>query len=289
MKAELTLKKNARLGEGSIWDPRLNLLWWIDIIGQRLFAYVPETGENREYEMPSEIGTVVPRESAGLVVALRHGFYFYEPESEKLELITDPESDLPANRFNDGKCDPGGRFWAGTMPSGPGAGEKTGSLYALYPDLSVRKWADGIACSNGICWSLENDAMYYIDTPTQRVDIFDYDHATGSVCRRRPLITIDRSTGHPDGMTMDAEGNLWIAHWGGSRVTCWNPKTGHQEAEITVPASRVTSCAFGGPGLKTLYITTASIGTDEADEPHAGCLFQVEPGVAGLPACRFAG
>lgn len=292
MKAELLLDARATLGEGSIWDPRLNLLWWVDIMEKKLFAYIPDTGENRTYGMPSEIGTVVPRSGPGLAVALRDGFYFYEPETGLLDQVADPEPEISSNRFNDGKCDPAGRFWAGTMGAGPEAARNAGSLYCLFPDGSVKKWVDGIACSNGICWSLDHTTMYYIDTPTQRVDAFDYDHDTGEVSNRRPVIEIDPETGHPDGMTMDAEGNLWIAHWAGFRVSCWNPQTGTQVAEVSVPAARVTSCAFGGPNLETLFITTAGVGLsdeEKKEQPHAGGLFHLKPGVSGIPACCFAG
>jgi len=291
MKAELRLDRKAILGEGSIWDPLQKVLWWIDIEGKILFRFHPDTDENREFPMPARIGTVVPRESSGLVVALENGFFFYDPDTQLLESIADPEADKPEMRFNDGKCDPQGRFWAGTMRMGPGPGG-TGALYCLYPDKSVKKRVDGVTISNGICWSLDATTLYYVDTPTHRVDAFDYDNRTGEISGRRALLEIDPDSGSPDGMTIDQNGNLWIAHWGGSRVTCWNPDTRKQLEQVDLPVSRVTSCAFGGPRLDTLYITTASVGFKDSDwecEPHAGSVFQVQPGVSGISAYCFSG
>lgn len=290
MDAELILDAKAKLGEGSIWDPRQEILWWVDIEGRKLFRYHPESGENRSFDMPSRIGTVVPRKDPGLVVALENGFSHFDPESGNLEFITDPEAHLPNNRFNDGKCDPAGRFWAGTMAM---SGDRTGkgSLYCLFPDGSCEKKIEGVSVSNGLCWSLDATTFYYIDTPTKRIDAYSYDNDTGVISEPRVAVRIPEDTGMPDGMTMDDQGNLWVAQWGGYRVACYNPNTGNQIDQIDLPTGSITSCAFGGPDLETLYITCASAGFDEErwkKEPHAGGLFAANPGVRGIPACAFA-
>lgn len=292
MKAELTLDAKTQLGEGSIWDPRIGILWWVDIPGKKLFRYDPRTGENKEFSMPLQVGTVVPREGKGLVLAMEDGFSFFDPETESFEPITDPEEAIPTNRFNDGKCDPQGRFWAGTMAMKGENRQGMGSVYCLHPDLSVEKKITDVSVSNGICWSLDASTLYYIDSPTCQVDAFNYDDATGAIAERRAVIRIPEGKGNPDGMTMDENGNLWIAQWGGNCVSCYDPNTGNQLEEVEIPVTAITSCAFGGADLSRLYITTSSAGFDDekwAREPHAGGLFHVDPGVKGIPAQRFAG
>lgn len=291
--AELVLDTKADLGEGPIWDPERGVLYWVNIMQSQVGIYDPSTNQNRFIDVGQYVGTVVPSTTGSLYLALHHGFAKLDVETEEITMLADPEADMPGNRFNDGKCDPAGRFWAGTMSieeSGP-----VGNLYMMDTDGSVRKMTDGITISNGIVWSLDNTIMYYIDTPTGRVDAFDYDHATGNITNRRPAIVFPPSTeseniGFPDGMTGDAEGMLWVAHWGGSRITRWNPETGELLETIHVPASQVTACAFGGPNLDELYITCARRGlSDQAleEQPLAGGLFKALPGVCGLPPNRY--
>jgi sugar lactone lactonase YvrE len=206
-------------------------------------------------------------------------------------MIADPEAHLPGNRFNDGKCDPAGRFWAGTMRIAEDQ-VGAGSLYCLDRDLTVRKMWEGITIANGIAWSSDAKTMYYIDTPTCAVAAFDYDLATGSIANRREIIRTPKEAGFPDGMTIDAEGMLWVAYWQGWRVVRWDPSTGEMLATVELPVERVTAPWFGGPNLDELYITTARIGlSDEAraQQPLAGSLFRARVGVAGLPAFEFAG
>ena len=291
MKAELTLDAKTQLGEGSIWDSRIGILWWLDIPGKKLFRFDPKTGENREWAMPLQVGTVVPRKARGLVLAMENGFSFFDPETETFEPIVDPESDIPTNRFNDGKCDPAGRFWAGTMAM-KGERQGKGSVYCLYPDQTVQKKISQVSVSNGICWSLDASTLYYIDSPTRRVDAYTFDNETGEISEQRTAIEIPEGTGMPDGMTMDENGNLWVAQWGGYRVACYNPNTGKQEEQIDIPTGSVTSCAFGGDSLETLYVTTASTGFDDEKwqaEPHGGGLFEAQPGVKGIPAFCYEG
>lgn len=283
---ELVLDAKAQLGEGAIWHSQKQVLYWVDIDGGFVHIYDPVTNRDRSVSTGQPVGTVVPRASGGVMVALRDGFAALNLETGALTPITDPESHLPDNRFNDGKCDPAGRFWAGTM------GKAGGSVYRLDPDLTVRKMFGGVRTSNGIAWSLGQKTMYYIDTPTQEVAAFDYDYATGEIGNRRVAVKVPVENGHPDGSTLDAEGHLWVAHWDGWNVTCYDPARGVGLRTIKLPASRITSCAFGGPDLSTLYITSARVGLDEAAlaaQPLAGGLFKVDAGVRGIPAPEFLG
>lgn len=288
--AELLLDAHAIVGEGPIWDDEQQLLYWVDIMANTLFTYTPTTGESRAFDVGQHVGTVVPRTSGGVMLAVYDGFAAFDLATQQLSLINNPESHLPNNRFNDGKCDPAGRFWAGTMAYEDQTTQ--GSLYRLDPDLTVHKMLDNLAISNGIVWSLDQRTMYFVDSFAYDVKAFDYDLATGDITNGRPVIHIPREMGIADGMTIDTEGMLWVAHFGGSRVCRWHPGTGEILQTIHLPVSQVTACAFGGPELDTLYITSAAIGlSDEAlqQEPHAGGLFVAKPGQRGLPAFRFTG
>jgi sugar lactone lactonase YvrE len=288
--SELILDARATLGEGAIWHAREQRLYWVDIEPGRLHVYDPADGTDRVFELGQMVGTVVPRARGGVMLALHHGFAAFDLQTGAMTPWSDPEHHLPRNRFNDGKCDPAGRFWAGTisLDREPGAA----SLYCLEPDGRVRAMWRGVTNSNGIAWSQDRATMYYIDTPTRRVTAFDYDVASGQIANPRTVITIPEDCGKPDGMTIDAAGMLWIALWEGGCVGRWDPRTGAWLDSVAVPASRVTSCAFGGPDLNELYITTARIGlnvSDLAEQPHAGSLFRARPGVPGVAAFEFAG
>ena len=290
MEVELVLDAKATLGEGAIWDARKERLYWVDIVEGRLHVFNPAEGTDRTVEVGQMVGTVVPRRTGGLMLAVQHGLGSFDVRTRELTIFGDPEVHLPENRFNDGKCDPAGRFWAGTMSTArkPAAG----SLYCMEADHSVRRMLGGVTTSNGIAWSLDRSTMYYIDTPTGQVDAFDYRIDTGEITNRRVVVTVPGDSGRPDGMTIDSEGLLWVAHWEGGRVTRWDPKTGSLRQTIHVPASRTTSCAFGGANLDELYITTARIRLSERDlaaQPHAGGLFRARPGVRGVKAFEFAG
>lgn len=280
----LVFDAKAQLGEGALWDSRTQRLLWVDILGQRFWRHDPVTGQNESFETGQLTGTIVLRRNGGVLLALHRGIGTYDLTTRKLTMLCDPEN-KPEVRFNDGKCDPAGRFWAGTMPVEGTA--PVGSLFCLYPDGRVERTVTGIGCSNGIVWSLDATTMYYIDTALQRVDAFDFDNATGRISNRRVAFSIPKELGYPDGSTLDAEGMLWIAHWGGACVTRWDPRTGKHLATIQLPVSQVTSVAFGGPRLDQLYITTARVGRDT--EPQAGGLFCVETGIQGIPACEFNG
>ena len=287
---ELVLDSKSELGEGAIWNYKTDKLLWVDITGKILNFYDPKLHINKEVHTGQMIGSVVPAESGKVIAALENGFYQLDIETGEKLFIANPEENIEGNRFNDGKCDPAGRLWAGTMSM---KGKKhAGALYRLDPDGSIHKMIDSVTTSNGIAWSLDATKMYYIDTPTQKVTTWDYDNETGEISNPRTTIEIPRSLGAPDGMTIDAEGNLWIALWGGSAVSCWDPENGELLRTIEVPAKNVTSGAFGDDDLGTLYITTARSGTSKEDLekfPQAGGLFKTKPGPKGIKAFFFKG
>jgi len=288
--AELVLDVKAALGEGAIWDAELQVLYWVDILNNQVHVYDPVTDRDRVIDVGQYVGTIVPRRSGGVMLALHHGFASLDLETEQVEIVADPEHHMPGNRFNDGKCDPAGRFWAGTLALD--GTPDVASLYRLDVDLSVHKVLDRVTCSNGIVWTLDSKTMYYIDTNLRRVDAFDYNHETGAVSRRRTAFEVPPEMGYPDGSTLDSEGMLWVALWQGGAVSRWDPASGELLQIVEVPAPNVTSCAFSGPNLDRLYITTARNGLSEellAEHPLAGGLFIAEVGATGLPAFGFAG
>lgn len=289
MKPELVIDARANLGEGPIWCSHTQRLYWVDINGFTVHVFDPQSGEDRSITVGQHVGSVVPRQSGGVLVALRDGFAALDLETEQLTLLVNVDPD-PRTRFNDGKCDPAGRFWAGTMPLE--TREPIGHLYRLDTDLTVTRVLSGVTVSNGIVWTADCSTMYYIDTATRRVDAFDYDHVSGSIDGRRPAIDVPEEMGKPDGSTLDAEGMLWVAHFYGGRVTRWNPVTGTLLEQIMLPVPNVTACAFGGVELDQLFITTARAAMDNAAlaaHPQAGGVFVVRPGVRGVSAPAFAG
>jgi sugar lactone lactonase YvrE len=289
-KAELVIPAKADLGEGPCWDKQKGVLYWVNILGKTVNRYDPETKENKEIQVDQLVGTVVPRKSGGVVVAMEKGFYFLDFDTEKLTPIIDPENHLPENRFNDGKCDPYGRLWAGTLSLSEEQG--MGSLYCLHPDLKVEKKVGDLTISNGLAWSPDHKFMFLIDTPTKKVTRFDFDGETGEIKSPVEIIQFKDGEGAPDGMTIDEEGMLWIAHWGGAQVSRWNPETGEKLTSIPIPALNVTSCTFGDSDLKTLYITTARKNMTEEqlrEYPLTGGLFKVRLEIRGSVNYSFEG
>jgi sugar lactone lactonase YvrE len=290
-KLELVIDAKAALGEGPCWDSEKQLLYWVDIMGKKVHVYNPKENTNRTISVDGYPGAVVPRKSGGLVVAMNQGYYALDLETEQLTLLASPENEPKTNRFNDGKCDASGRFWAGTM--GMGSSEPAGNLYFLDQDLKITHLLDGIGTSNGIAWSGDNKTMYYIDSPTKQVVAFDFDLSSGGIKNKRVVVNIPEGEGVPDGMTIDSEGMLWVAQWGGYKVSRWNPHTGERLEIISVPVERVTSCTFGGENLDELYITTAGGGSLSEEElekqPHAGGVFRIKVGVKGTINYAFNG
>lgn len=288
---ELVYDSKNTLGEGPMWSVKEQALYWVDIPNHAFHRYDPATGAHEQYDVGQMIGTVVLRQSGGFVLALHEGLYFWDKASG-LQQIASPEPDLPDNRFNDGAVDRQGRLWAGTM--GMNSPVPTGALYRLDTDHSLHKMENGIKTSNGIGWSPDNKIMYYCDTGPRTIWQYDFDAATGAIENRRPFTIVPEVEGEgaPDGLTVDSEGFIWSARWGGWKICRYDP-AGKIERELKVPAARVTSVVFGGPNLDELYITCARIGFDEAElertQPHAGSIFRAHPGVKGLPEPEYGG
>ncbi|MDD9268873.1 SMP-30/gluconolactonase/LRE family protein [Paenibacillus sp. GCM10023248] len=286
----LVLDARAELGEGPCWNELEKALYWVDIIGKRFCKFDPATGSNEEFPVGEYVGAVVCAGQGEVILATQSGFQSYSMEQRRLTPIVDPESHLPENRFNDGKCDARGRFWAGTMEIVEK--EAKGSLYVLDVDRSFRKVHEGVGVSNGIAWSLDGKEMYYVDSMKKLVLAFQFDLERGEISGPRTLIDFADAgeEGFPDGMTIDAEGMLWIAHWDGWQVSRWNPRTGEKLDSIRVPAAKASSCIFGGEALDTLYITTARKDVQDhlaGEQPHAGGIFAVQPGVKGTRTYTF--
>ncbi|WP_438433134.1 SMP-30/gluconolactonase/LRE family protein [Gorillibacterium sp. sgz500922] len=285
---ELVADVKAVLGEGPSWDAERELLYWVDIEGERVHEFNPADGTDRTIPVGRMVGAAVPVEQGGLLLAAKDGFCKLDPLTGRLAEVAKPEAEPEDNRFNDGKCDPAGRFWAGTMSLN--GQQKRGKLYRLDADGSVHSILDGFTTSNGLAWTADGRTMYHIDTPTLLVMAYTFDPDTGEVSQPRAAVRFPEEEGFPDGMTIDAEGMLWVAHWGGGKVSRFDPATGERLAEIAVPAEQVTSCAFGGRELDELYITTARTGLSEEQlkrQPAAGGLFRIKPGVKGTPTVRF--
>lgn len=288
---ELVLAAAANLGEGALWDTRTNSLLWVDIVERRVAQFDPATRQNRVWQLETMVGAVVPTTDDDLMVAVHEGFARLNRETGCLSELQTPANHDPATlRFNDGKCDPAGRFIAGTMSLSQQRG--SAALYALHPDGRLRRLLTGVTVSNGLAWSLDGSRLYYIDTPRRTIDAFDYDLAAGTIRNRRTAIEIPSELGYPDGMTRDADGMLWVAMWDGGAVTRWNPNSGRLLQSLALPVSRVTSCAFGGPNLATLFVTSARRGLTPAElrrQPLAGGIFALHPAASGIPADEFGG
>lgn len=269
-------------GEGPIWWQ--DQLYFVDIEGHLVHRFDPVDGSEKSWNIGQRVGTVVPRESGGLVIAGDHGLYFLDEESGELTAIADPEPDKTNNRFNDGKCAPDGRFFAGTISLVKKIGDA--KLYRLDPDLSVHEAFGPVTNSNGIIWSADGKTVFYIDTPRRDVLAFDYDD--GHLRNLRTVISTKAIDASPDGMTIDADGNLWVAFCHGGCVVCYDPQTGNELRRVDFPCLETTACAFGGPDLMDLYVTTGV--HKSIEEEHAGRLFVIRGlGVAGMPANAFAG
>jgi sugar lactone lactonase YvrE len=283
--AELVVDARARLGEGPVWCAGEGVLYWVDIESSRVHRYDPVTGSDEFLDVGEPVGAVVPTRSGGLAMAVKHGFGIVDSWPQPPRMLAGVEADRPETRMNDGACDTSGRFWAGTMHAEEEP--RQGALYRLDPNGTVTRMVEDVSISNGIGWSPDDTVMYYVDTPTRGVDAFDFDADRGELSGRRRLFDIDPADGWPDGLVVDAEGCLWIGLWDGWAVRRYEPD-GTLVGIADVRCARVTKCAFGGPALDELYITTASPDEPSEDQPHAGGLFRVSPGVRGLPATPFA-
>jgi sugar lactone lactonase YvrE len=282
MEAEVVWAAQALLGEGPIWDDREGVLHWVDVDGYTLHTLEPSTGTQSSRKLAGRCSSVALRESGGLLIAHDRSVSVLDGD----HLVPFAPEISPAGRTNDGAVDPRGRYLVGTVA--PDDEPDTGVLYRIDPDGTYVELVRGVAISNGIDWSLDAETMYYVDSKAHALDAFDYDLSTGMPSNRRTIASIEEDLGDPDGLTVDAEGTIWLAVWGGSRVRRYSP-AGKLMDELHVPAKQPSSCFFGGEDLATLYVTSARTGLADPG-PHDGCLFSFSGlGVRGRPPFRFAG
>ena len=296
--AEIVLDAGDQLGEGPFWDDLRGELLRVDISRGLVHGWNPATGQAWRRECDGEVGAALPRAgTGGLVLAVGRRIVLDEigsrppdaRDGDRTRVLAQVEEDRPGNRFNDCKCDPSGRLWAGTM-SGERA-PREASLYRLAPGGEIERVLSGTTISNGLGWSPAGDRMYFIDSTTHRVDVFDYEAESGEIAGRRPFAAIDQADGLPDGMTVDREGGVWVCLFGGGAVRRYGAD-GALESHVELPVTNPTSAVFGGPDLRTLYVTSARHRLSEEQltaEPQAGAVLALEPGVTGLPGNRFAG
>lgn len=281
MQAILFDDHKCSLGESPLWSVAEQALYWVDVLAGAIHRR-SQTGGHQSWSFGEEVGAIGLRRRGGLVLAARSGFYAFEPDTGKRALLADPEPGLLRNRLNDGKVDRQGRFWSGSLQEGDYA--PVGNLWSIDARHEVRKWVRELTIPNALCWSPDGTRMYFADSPTGRIDVFDFDGADGTVSRRRPFAVMPGGLGLPDGATTDRLGRLWCANIDGGRVLCFRPD-GTIEREIALPVSRPTSCTFGGPALDTLFVTSASRRlSDEAlaQQPHAGCVLSIHVGEVGM-------
>ena len=286
---DLVLDVAAELGEGPIWDAERAVLIFVDIMRGEVHVFEPVSGAHRVVHVGLSAGAVAPTARGDWIVAAGQGFYRADPESGRLTEVAEAAPGRTDLRMNDGYVDLSGNFWAGTMSLQRTPGQ--GALYRLTPDGRIAKMLEPVTTSNGIDWSPDGRRMYYVDTGTRRVDVFDVEPATGRILNRRPFVDFAGQSGRPDGLVVDADGGVWVALWRGGAVRRY-ASDGSLDVELPVPATLVTKCAFGGPRLTDLYITTAwtdLTAEERQSQPHAGGLFRARPGVAGQRPRRYAG
>jgi len=281
MKVEPIIKiENTILGEGPVWDYRTDELIWVDIPNGVIHTCNMENMTCITDNIGQMVGAAIPCDDGHLLLAMQHGFAFFNRATKELNHIVDPESDLPHNRFNDGKCDPAGRLWAGTMSIDPPR-DAVGSLYRLDNDLKVTRILSDIKVSNGLAWTMAANKMFYIDTRQNKMMSFDYDNESGDIENQQDFLVFDKEL--PDGLTIDENDNLWVCFYLGGKVVCYDSTTAKELQAIEIPTYCTTSCTFGGENLDTLYITTGAYKKSDI----GGTLFAVKPGVKGLKANFF--
>jgi sugar lactone lactonase YvrE len=286
---ECVLEVKASLGECPLWSVDEQALYWVDINAPSLNRFDPASGANAAWPMPQSIGCFALRERGGFVAALRDGFWLVGPDGTLDRRIALAPYDPAHHRFNDGRADRRGRFWAGSMNERRDAA--TAALYRLDPDSTLTAMIESVMISNGLAFSPDWRTMYHTDTPTRVITAWDFDLASGAIASRRVFAQFSGETDRPDGAAVDREGCYWSAFYRGGKVVRLSPR-GERLAEYPVPAMCPTMCAFGGPDLKTLYVTTARQQRD-ADElarlPQSGGIFAMRVDVPGLPEPKFAG
>ena len=286
IEARVFLRENFTLGEGPFWFE--DRLWWVDITAGILHSVDGEGKNPSVLSVGRKLGAAAPAGEGRFIAALEDGIAFVHRASAEVELIARPERDRPSNRFNDAKCDPAGRFVAGTLSM---VGERNvSSLYSIGKNGVWQNLLSELTLSNGLAWSADGGTMYHVDSLAYRISKYPYDVATGRIGEGTVVVEVPREAGIPDGMEIDIEGNLWVGHWGGFAIRCWSPVTGECLARVSVPCAQPTSCCFGGPGLNRLFITTAREGMKPealAEQPLAGSIFVCDPGTTGVPVRSF--
>lgn len=287
---EVVCEEIMLLGESPLWHPEEKCLYWVDIVAATLNRLDINNKSVKKFKMPSQIGSIGWRAKGGLIAALSDQFAFIDTETGITQTISLPLKKQRQVMFNDGKCDRQGRFWAGTKDI---AEEKPiGSLYCLDEEGKTMETANGFTVSNGIAWNLDNSRMYICDSPARQIYQYEFDPIKGQLGNFQVFAQIPEAKGFPDGLTVDSEGYIWSCHWDGWQITRYKP-TGEIDSIIPMPVPRPTSCCFGGADLKTLYVTSASIGLSTsilADAPLSGRLFSLEiGGVKGLPEPSYLG
>jgi len=284
----VALAAGDQLGESPVWDGVAGELLRVDITRGRVHGWAPESGEAWTLTLDCDVGAVVPRAGGGQLLAVEHALVLRDPDGA-LRTIATAETEVDENRFNDCRCDPLGRLWAGTMSRTRAPG--SAALYRLEPGGQLERVLDGTTISNGLGWSPTGRELYFIDSTTQRIDVFDFDPAEGMIANRRALARVAPADGLPDGLAVDAEGGIWVCLFGGGAVRRYGPD-GALEAVVALPVTNPTCPAFGGPALDTLYVTSARHRLTReqlAAEPLAGALLALRPGVRGAPTNRFGG
>jgi L-arabinonolactonase len=282
LQAELIVDCQNIHGEGIFWDALQGLIWWTDIEGRQIWSFNPSTNESKSYSMTDRVCCFAPRRTGGLIVAFANRISFYDLLTGVEEKICDFEPENSETRTNDGRTDRQGRFVVGGMNEK--SGEATSSVIQIDKSLAVKTLLSKVSCANSTCFSPDGKTMFFADTPDREIVAFDYDTQTGAVSNRRVHASFSDEPGLPDGSCVDAEGGVWNAEWEGRRVVRIAPN-GNIDQIIHVPVWKPTCCAFGGPDMDTLYITTSRLMSDEEtlrNEPHSGGLFAVKPGVCGV-------
>ncbi|MGH9158715.1 MAG: SMP-30/gluconolactonase/LRE family protein [Vicinamibacteraceae bacterium] len=271
-------------GEGPTWDAKQRAVHWVDMLAGDVLS-LGRSGHVTRRHVGDVAAAIRPRRNGGLVIGIERGFAVLDADGARLRVVAEAWQD-PSVRMNDGTCDPQGRFYCGSTAYDVAKGR--GQLYRLDPDGTVHVVLEGVTVSNGLAWSPDGTTVFYVDSPTQRIDAFDFDPDTATFANRRAVVHIPAETGGPDGMTVDAEGYLWVALWDGGAVRRYAPD-GRLDTVLELPVRRVTACAFGGPNLDELYVTTSRYQLPEGAQRQAGALFRARPGVRGLPVAEYAG
>ncbi|XP_047211028.1 regucalcin [Girardinichthys multiradiatus] len=294
VQVESVVKEHALIGEGPVWEESDQTLLFIDIAGQKIHRWSAATNQIHSLKTDDTVGFAVPRRSGGYVAGVGRSIVAVDWTNQKATSLVNVEEDKPENRFNDGKVDPMGRLLAGTMRKDAQTAQvKPGSLYLVNSDLSVTKLLSQVDISNGMDWTQDLKTFFYIDSLSLSVDAFNYDSSTGHLGNRQVVYRMAEGEGLPDGMTLDAEGRLWVACYNGGRVIHIDPATGKRLQTVSLPAMKTTSCCFGGPDYSELYVTSASLDLDQSElqkQPQAGNTFRVKGlGVKGRPSHSFTG